>query len=149
MKTGCVVLAAALAVLAGGCASGTSRINPNPEKSLQKKPKELVAYAAEKEFPVDAQKMEQSPVLAEVDYGLDVINLVNLGTEDWQDVDVWVNQQYVVKLGSLPVGRQRGINFHLLYDKAGQRAPSKGVWVKSIEIVRGDEVYSPRVRMAD
>lgn len=136
-------------IIAGGCTSGNNRLNPNPEKSFQKKPRQLTAYASERAYPAEATKAEKSPIVAEVDYGIDVINLVNLGTEDWQDVDVWVNQQYVVKLASLRVGVQRGINFRLLYDNAGHQAPSKGVWIKTVEIERGGELYPVRLKIAD
>lgn len=149
MKTACIVAAMVAGALAVGCASGTNRLNPNPEKSLQKKPQELVEYAAGLEYPADAPRAEVSPIVAEIDYGIDVINLVNLGNEDFQDLDVWVNRQYVVKLASLPVGRQRGINFHILYDKDGQRAPVKGVWIQSVELLRDGQMFPARLKIAD
>lgn len=149
MKTGCIVAAIVVGTLAGGCASGTTRLNPNPEKSLQGKPAQFAQYAAGVDYPADAPRAEISPIVAEIDYGIDVINLVNLGTEDFQDLDVWVNQQYVVKLANLPVGRQRGVNFHILYDKAGQRAPVKGVWIQSVELLRDGQIYPARLKIAD
>ena len=140
---------AVMVALAAGCASGDRRWNPNPELSLQKKPAEYAAYAAEQVYPADATRAEGSPVLAEVDYGYDVVNLVNVGEEDWNDVNVWVNQQFVVKLGSLPVRVQRGVNFHALYDREGLRAPSRGVWIRTVEIERDGQLYPLRIRIAD
>jgi len=132
----------------GGCASGTSRVNPNPEPSLNRPRQELATYAATRDYPADAPQAS-APVRAEVDYQLDVINMVNLGDTELKDVEVWVNQHYVVLVGTLPVRQQRGINFHVLFDKSGRRAPSRGTWINSIELYYDGALRPVSFRAAD
>ena len=131
----------------GGCASRTENVNPIAEGEKEK-PLSFATYAATREYPADAEKAT-APVAAEVDYQLDVINLVNLGDTALDGVEVWVNEHYVVLLGSLPVKRQRGVNFGVLFDKAGQRSPSRGTWVNKVELYYDGKLHPLTVRLAD
>ena len=74
---------------------------------------------------------------------------MNLGDTDLTNVEVWVNEHYVVLLGSLPVKRQRGVNFAVLYDKAGQRSPSSGNWVNKVELYYDGQLHPVMLRLAD
>ena len=144
-----LLLASMAAILLAGCASGTTNVNPNPDPAVQKPRTTFAAYAATREYPADLPKTEDAAIRAEVDYQLDVINFVNLGDTELKDVEVWVNEHYVVLLGTLPVKQQRGANFHVLFDKAGQQAPSRGTWVEMIELNYDGQMHSVRVRPAD
>ncbi len=138
-----------LALLASGCASGITIGNPNPEKSLRKTPAQFAQYAKQHVYPAEAPKGGKSPVRGEVDYDLDVINLVNLGEQDWPNVDVWVNGRYVCPIASLPVKQQKGINFSYFYDTAGMPAPSRGTWIEKVELFYNGQLYDITMHPAD
>jgi hypothetical protein len=144
-----VIVAGSLSLGTGGCASGPDNVFHNPTKDLQKTTKQLAADAAKLKYPAEAPHAGRAPVRGEVDYQLDVINLVNLSKADLKDVQVWVNSRYVVALSALPSERQVGINFNALYDSEGNRAPSKGVWVGKVEILSNGNLYDVTLHPAD
>ena len=37
-----------------------------------------------------------------VDYGADTLQVVNLSDEDWDNVEIWLNRQYVVFIPACP-----------------------------------------------
>lgn len=143
------LLIAAMGLAVGGCASGSTGLLPNPQKELRKNRKEYTADAAKRAYPTTAPQAGKSMVRGEVDYQLNVINLVNLGEKDLENVEVWVNGQYVVGLAKLPAKRQVGINFNALYDNEGRQSPQKGVWVEKVELLVDGQVYSTTLHAAD
>ena len=144
-----VVLGVMLALLAGGCASGSSALNPNSDKDLRKKQTSFYADAITRSYPADAPRAGTAPMRAEVDYFLKVINSVNFADKPWTDVEVWVNGQYVCHLTHLPVKKQETINFRYLFDKGGMPAPSSGVWIKTLEVKYNGSLYTIPLFAAD
>lgn len=144
-----IAAACGVALFLYGCASGTTGINPNPEKSLQKTQGEFGRYAKEHSYPADATKAGKAPMRAEVEYGLDVINIVNLSDTDWNNVEVWVNGRYVCPIAVLPVKQQKGINFRFFFDKDGIVAPQKGNWINKLELFKDGSLYELAVHAAD
>src|SRR3954452_13025215 len=84
-----------------GC-SGRPQILPNSDESLRKTSTEFAADAARR-FPykLDAPRAGDADARAQVGYVLDVLEIENLSTEDWSDVDLWINQEYVIHLNKL------------------------------------------------
>ena len=146
-----VVLLASLSLLAwsGGCASGSNSLLPSKDKNLCKPKKELLAEAAQRSFPAEATSQGEAPMRAEIDYGLRVINIVNLSEQSWNNVQVWVNGEYACQVTALPVKRQVGVNFEVLYNKQGQQAPLSGVWVNKAQLVADGKVYDLKLHLAD
>lgn len=142
-----VVAGVAVGVVVAGCASGNGL--PSTDKDLRRSSRTLAKEAGERSYPADAERGENAPIVGEIDYQLDVINLINLGDADWIDVVVWVNGQYSAPMASLPAHQQRGANFGRLYDSKGAKAPSKGTWVQVVEIFYGGKLYTIRTRAAD
>lgn len=138
-----------LAMMVGGCASGSNSLLQNPNKDLRKHRKEFVADAATRSYPTTAQSVATSPIRGEVDYQIDVINLVNLSDTEWKDVEVWVNGRYVCSLTTLPAKKQVGINFGSLFDNQGLAAPQQGVWVEKVEVLYNGSLRKATMHPAD
>lgn len=144
-----VVVSLPIALVVGGCASGSNMAMPGPDASLRGNPRQLMKEATTRPYPAEAEKGEKSPVQAEIDYQLGVINFVNLGDVEIKDVQVWVNGIYSAKLSALPVKRQCGVSFRLLFDKDGKRPPRSGMWVNKVELLYGGKLYTIRTHAAD
>src|SRR5690348_84769 len=107
-----------LAVVAAslvGC-SGRAELFPNSDVSLRK-PSTAFAADAAKRFPykLDAPRAGQAEARAQVGYQLDVLEIVNLSNEEWNDVEVWVNQQYVVSLKKMEPHVLKRLTFQMLF----------------------------------
>ena len=143
-------LAVTALLLTGGCAGRVS-LFPNSDTSLRKTPAQFAADAARRAYPADAPKAGQADGQAQVAYELDRVELVNLSQEDWTDVEVWLNRDYVVYLPKLEAGTQRvkTLDFRMFYDSQGNSFPLTKVVVKDLELVRGGKVYTIPFRQAD
>ena len=143
------VVGMAVAMTLGGCASGGSDWLPSTDKDLRKEKEQFIAEAAARSYPADAPQAGLAPVRASIDYGLDVINLVNLSDQPLDGVEVWVNRQYGLALTQLPPREQRTVNFRMLFDKTGQQAPSQGLWIDTVELLHQGQLYQVRAFAAD
>ena len=147
-------LAAAVALV--GCA-GRPALIPNKDSSLRKTSTEFAADAAKRTYEADAPRGGEAAARAETDYTLKEIRLANLSPEDWSNVEVWVNQKYVVSLASLPhqdkSAGYRHLNFQMLYDNQGQYFPvsflNSKVRVEKVEIFRDGKMFDVPVKLAD
>ena len=104
MAAAALFVIALLLTLLGGC-EGRVSLFPNSDPELRKTPPEFAADAA-KRFPYKAS----APMAGEaagrvsVDYRLDVLQLTNISDEDWSNVELWINKQYVVFLPKVGKG---------------------------------------------
>src|SRR3954471_16642269 len=113
----------AAAALLTGCAGRVSLI-PNTDPNLRKSSTQFAADAAARHpFKADAPKAGEAVARAQVGYMLNRIDIENLSSEDWQDVDVWVNQQYVVHLPKMEHGKLKILPFQMIYDDKGNYFP--------------------------
>src|SRR6202034_68599 len=98
---GLLWLGAATLALAG-CSGEVSLLN-NPDPQLRKTPAQFAADAAtHNPYKADAPRGGTANGRASVDYDLRDIHLINTSDEDWHDVEVWINQKYVVFLHTVP-----------------------------------------------
>jgi hypothetical protein len=132
------------AAVVSGCA-GRAELIPNSDPALRKTAAEFAADAAKRHpYKADAPGGGQAKATAEVGYVIDRIDLLNTADTDFTDVEVWVNQDYVVFLPTLPAKKIVGLPFQALYNDRGQSFPiSNGklfnrepVLVNKIEIVQ-------------
>src|SRR5687767_13329708 len=77
-----------------GCTDKPS-LFPNSDPKLRKTKAEFAAEA-KKLTPYAGPATEEVTGAAEVDVEYDKIRLTNLSTEEWRNIDVWVNGAYVV-----------------------------------------------------
>ena len=82
---------------------------------------------------------------------LDRLEVVNLSDEDWSDVEVWVNQRYVVHVPKMERGRLKQFNFQMLFDEKGNYFPTDNnkMRVKQVEVLHDGRVCSVPLQLAD
>ena len=146
--------AASLAPLAG-CAGRPSLI-PNSDPALRKTSAQFASDAAKRQpFNASLPSGGTAKGRAQVGYGRDVIELVNLGTEDWQNVELWANRKYVVFVPRIRAGADRvtTINFQMMFDANGHSFPVDNStperMVRQLEIVRDGSIYTVPFAQAD
>jgi hypothetical protein len=148
--------AAAAALIAtvlalAGC-SGRPALIPNPDKNLRRASAQFAADAAVRHpYKSDAPRAGEAIARSQVGYTLDRIDLVNLSKEEWQDVELWVNQKYVVHLPKVEPNTLKIINFQMLYDGSGNYFPTdnKKVMVSKVEVLKEGKMYDVPVRLGD
>jgi hypothetical protein len=149
-----LLFATALATLAG-CAGRPSLI-PNSDPALRKTSAQFASDAA-KRHPFNASLPSGGTAQgrAQVGYGRDTIEIVNLGTQDWQNVELWANRKYVVFIPRIRAGADRvtTINFQMMFDENGHYFPLDNStpqrMVRQLEIVRDGSIYTVPFAQAD
>ena len=148
---------AALFVLAAltGCA-GRPSLLPNSDPAMNKTSAQFAADSAKRgPFNAALPNGGDADGRAQVGYGLDTVQLVNLSGEDWENVEVWINRQYVVFVPRVAArsDRAKTLNFQMFYDDRGHYFPvdnnSPNRMVRQLEMVRGGQVYRIPFTLAD
>lgn len=141
--------------LIGGCA-GRPTLWPNSDPALRKTSAEFAADGAKRHpFKTDAPRAGDAQARVTVDYGLDLIQIANLSDEDWTNVEVWVNKNYVVFIPKLEknAAKAETINFSMLYDDQGHTFPTNNVpkenQIHSVEVLRDGKMYDVKVALSD
>jgi hypothetical protein len=150
-----LMFAAAALVPLAGCAGRPSLI-PNSDPSLNKTSAQFASDAA-KRHPFNAALPNGGTAKgrAQVGYGRDTIEIVNLGTEDWQNVELWANRKYVVFVPRIRAGADRvtTVNFQMMFDDKGKYFPLDNAtperMVRQLEIVRDGSIYTVPFAQAD
>jgi hypothetical protein len=81
--------------------------------------------------------------------------VVNLGTEDWQNVELWANRKYVVFIPRVRAGADRvtKIDFQMMFDDKHHSFPVNNAtperMLRQLEIVRDGMVYTVPFAQAD
>ena len=152
-KTLCYLPAlTAIVLIAAGCAGGRPALIPNPDKNLRKASAQFAADAAVRHpYKSQAPRGGEAVARAQVGYTLDRLDLVNLSADEWQDVEIWVNQKYVVHLPRIEPNTLKIIHFQMLYDDKGNYFPTnnKKVLVDKVEVFKDGKMYDVPVRLAD
>lgn len=121
-------------------------ILPNSDSSLNKPAKAFQEEAiAHFPYPADLPRGGELPARAEIGYMVDVITLVNYSKQDWSDVELWVNKQYVLPMAMLAAtaegSKATRIPFKIIYDDRGQHFPSSGATVDTLELKLNGKMY--------
>jgi hypothetical protein len=134
-----------------GC-SGRTSLFPNSDKNLRKTPAEFAADAAKRTYPASAPRGGDAQAQAAIDHGvLNRIDVSNLSDETWNNVELWVNEKYVVVIPEWPGKRLEQINFQMLFDRDGKAFPidNKNIRANKVEIFRNGKLYNVPSRLAD
>jgi hypothetical protein len=119
---------------------------PNPDPALHKNASQFAADAAHRHYETDAPKAGEANGRVEIDYGLHRVQIANSSTEDWNDIEVWVNQKYVVALPKIPgkASRAESIDFQMIFDEHGNHLPFNGEEepVNTVEMYKDGKMYS-------
>ena len=132
-----------------GCAGRPSLV-PNRDPSLRKTSAQFAADAA-KRFPYkeDAPQAGEAVARAEVRYAGKYLDVVNLSKEDWNDVEIWVNQKYVVFLPTMKAMDLKALPFEMIYDEQGNYFPTDNVkhMVNRVQAYRDGKMYDIKVAL--
>jgi hypothetical protein len=141
----------ATATLAG-CAGQVSLL-PNSDKTLRRTPAQFASEAAKRTYQIDLPDGGVAEGRAEVAYDGNFFQVLNLSEEDWTDIELWVNQKYVVHVPRIEAGKKRvkSITFMMLYDDQGNPFPSdnRRQMIKTLELVKDGTKYSIPLTLAD
>jgi hypothetical protein len=135
----------------GGCADKPT-ILPNGDKNLRKTNAQFAADAAKRHpYKSDAPRGGEAAARAEVDYTTHELSIVNLSKETWNNVEVWVNQNYVVFLPSMPPNDLKKISFGMMFDDKGTSLPAGNLktLINKVEILRDGKMYDVKVKLGD
>ncbi|MGA2582051.1 MAG: hypothetical protein ABSG31_02145 [Tepidisphaeraceae bacterium] len=114
-----LIVAALSAGLLGCVGDGEPTLLPNSDPALHKSSTELASDAAKRSYEVSAPKSDAANARAEYDIMQRKFDLVNLSDSDWSNVEVWVNQKYVVFLPTIQKNVDEQLNFEFFYDRDG------------------------------
>jgi len=148
---GTVIAISAAAAGVSGC-SGRPALIPNPDKNLRKASAQFAADAAVRHpYKAEAPRGGEAIARSQVGYSLDRLDLVNLSQDPWTDVEIWVNQKYVVHLPKVEPNTLKIINFQMLYDEKGNYFPTdnKKVLVSKVEVLKDGKMFEVPVRLGD
>lgn len=142
-------LLCSIVAIACGCADRASMM-PNPDVNLRK---DRTVFAAEAvkchPFKSDAPRGGEAVARAEVDYAIDKVEIINLSDAEWDNVEVWANEKYVVIVPVMQPKVLKKLDFEMLFDDQGQSFPTKKTMIEKIEIYRDGKMYDVKVRPAD
>jgi hypothetical protein len=130
--------------------SGRPSIVPNSDKSLRRSSAQFAADSAKRHpYKAEVPRGGEAAARAQVGYMLDQIEVVNLSDEDWSDVELWVNQAYVVHIPQMQRGRLKRLNFQMIFDDQGHYLPTDKIRVTKVEVLREGKMYDIPVQLAD
>jgi hypothetical protein len=144
----CCLTIAALA----GCTDKPS-LFPNSDPTLRKTKAEFAADA-KKRVPYPGAATEEANGVASVDVVYDKIQLTNLSSEEWKNLEMWVNQAYVVRVPKVEAKGTgigiRTLDFQMIYNAKGEHLPTNNdkYPIKSVEIRRNGVMYKVPVKYA-
>jgi len=137
-----------------GC-SGRATILPNPDPALRKTSTEFAVDAVRQfPYPANAPQAGNAPGRAQVGYMVKRVEIVNLSADDWNNVDVWLNQKYVVSVPKMKPQILEELPFQMFYDDQGHYFPKENgdpsdPMVKKIEIYMDGKMYNVPLQLAD
>lgn len=143
------LLCIALALLTGalGCQDRVSLI-PNSDPSLRKTRTEFARDGINRHpYHADAPRGGKIQGGASANYDANTLQVANFTAEDWTDVEIWVNGQWVVFVPSVPGNARtaRTLNFEMMYDRMGRHFPTENkdreTMVHKVEIYRDGKMY--------
>jgi len=137
------------AVLAGGC-TDTPGMLRNQDASLRRPTSVIRADAAQRVYPSEAPRVRGLASRSQIGYMAKTVEVANLSTEDWENVEVWVNKQFVVFLPRIEKGTLRAIPFDAMFDRDGRHIPknSRTFVVETVEVFMGGKLHDVKVTVA-
>lgn len=135
-----------------GCAGGRPSVIPNPDAGLRKTSVEFAADAVKRHpYKSDAPKGGEAVAAAQVGYWMNRLEIVNLSGETWQEVEVWVNRNWVVMVPKMEPKQLKRLNFEMLYDDSGHYFPvdNNKVRITDVTIYHDGKMYDVPWQLAD
>ena len=134
-----------------GC-EGQPTLFANPDPALRHTSTEFSADSA-KRFPYNeaAPHGVEPKCRAQAAYMLNRLEIVNFTGQDWTEVDVWVNRQYVCHVPKMEDRKLKEVHFPMLYNDKGEHFPmdNRKEFVRKVEVCRDGKFYDVVVHNAD
>ena len=120
------------------------------DPGLRKTAAQFSSDAAKRHYEADAPRGGETIGRAQVGYTMNVLEIANLSDVQWENVEIWVNQQYVVFVPKFEAGKLRSINFQMLYNDKGEYFPldNSKVLISKVEIMQDGKMYEIPVHAA-
>jgi hypothetical protein len=153
MKHVVVVAALSSVMVLAGC-SGQTSLLPNSDPKLRRTPAQFAADAA-KRHPFKANMPSGGEALGRAEYNLTVatLQILNYSDEDWDDVEVWVNKDYVCYVPKIEKGKARvkTLDFQMLFDDKGEHFWTNGgkTPLNEVNLVRNGKMYTLPTKLAE
>ena len=82
------------------------------------------------------------------------IDVVNLSSESWTNVELWLNQQYVLFIPKMDPNKLEQLPFQMFYDGNGHYFPTdnshgKDSMIKMLSLYRDGKMYEIPLQLAD
>jgi hypothetical protein len=151
MRTIIYTLTATLIACAGLGCEGTVSLIPIADPALQKNPAVFAADAAKRHYEADAPRIPDRDFRAQYALIFKQVDLANISAQDRENVEVWINGQYVVYCPAFPKKSDKTLYFAMFYDQDGHHFDTHGGKdpVKTIDVYRDGTMYSVVNHVAD
>jgi hypothetical protein len=135
--------AAALVAMSGCVGDGRPTIIPNSDSALRKTSTEFAADAAKRSYEFNAPMGHDIIARAQYNVMERQFEVANLSNSDWQNVEFWVNQKYVVSVPQFDRNTGKTLNFELFYDSDGHHFETDhgANPVRSLQIYQGGKMF--------
>ena len=134
-----------------GCADQPA-VFQSSDPALQKSVSQFRDDAATR-FPykTETPRTPEDKVRAKVEYGIKRLDITNFTGQDLQDVEVWVNQQYVCHVPVVQDRQLKHIEFPMLCNILGEPFPKQNseIRVEKVELLYAGEFHEVRVNSYD
>jgi hypothetical protein len=124
-----------------GCQAGAS-FDPNFSRGNDVNTERLAAYAAQAEYPREAQASDELRAAALIDRDRGTIRILNFGDRPLNDAVVWVNGAFVHRVGSIPPTGSVTIPRASFYDARGNSLAKQQTSANRVQIQWGNELYN-------
>lgn len=128
------------AIVGGGMGCDEPGYYPNQDPALRKSRTALRADSTQRLYPADASRVKGLAIRSQIGYMARTVDVANLTDQDFANVEVWVNGQYVCYLPKMEKGVLKSIPWDALYDREGKHLPTDGAGVRSF-VVNTVELY--------
>ena len=126
---------------------------PNPDPSLKKPNAEFKADAADRHYEASAPRAGDADGAVEIDYAVRRLSLIDSSATDWDNVELWVNHQYVILVPHVQANAARAelLNFNSIFDTQGNALPADATAspIRSVELFMGGKMYHLNTQLAD
>ena len=153
MKFAVIAVAVSTMFISVGCA-GRPSLLPNSDPALRRTSTQFAADAAKRHpFKSNAPLGGDLKVSAQYNLTFATVELLNYSDNDIDDVEVWVNRNWVVWVPKLEKGKMsvKTLPFQMIFDDSGNY-----FWtdngknpITTIDIYTGGKMYTVATKMAD
>lgn len=143
----------AIIVCGFGCA-GRPALIPNHDPELRRTSSQFAAEAVKLHpYRQDAPRGGEALGRSMIDYTFKTVEVFNYSDEDWNDVQLWINKNYVVGLPKIAKGKDRTtlLNFQMFFDDSGNYFVTDygKKRVDTLEMLRDGKMYTIRLGLSD